>query len=237
MSDWARPFYEGRSVIVAGGTSGIGLALAAGFAAAGAKVLAAGLGDLPEPTPTIEFRKLDVTDASAVTELASSVVRADVLINSAGIIRRKEEFALEHFEAVLDVNLTGAMRLATAFKPKLSGGAILNVASLYSFAGAAHAPAYAASKGGLAQLTRSLALAWAADNIRVNAIAPGWIETGFTESLRADTGRNAAILARTPLGRWGRPEDLVGAALFLCSPLASFITGAILPIDGGYLAG
>ena len=236
MSDWAKPFFDGRVAIIAGGTSGIGLALAKGFAAAGARVVAAGL-DVPSaPEPGVEFRHLDVTDADAVASFAASFSRADVLVNSAGIIRRKEEFALENFEAVLDVNLTGAMRVASACKPKLAGGAILNIASLFSFAGAAHAPAYAASKGGIAQLTKSLSIAWAADGIRVNAIAPGWIETPFTEPLRADPARNAAILARTPMGRWGRPDDLVDAALFLCSPLAGFITGILLPVDGGYLA-
>ena len=137
---------------------------------------------------------------------------------------------------MLDVNLTGAMRLSTACRDMLAGGgAILNIASMFSFFGAGHAPAYAASKGGVAQLTKSLAVAYAKEGIRVNALAPGWIETSMTAVPRANPTRNAELMGRTPLGRWGTPKDLVAPALFLCSPLAGFITGAILPVDGGYL--
>ena len=139
---------------------------------------------------------------------------------------------------VLDVNLTGTMRLCTAARPLLARqrGAIVNVASMRSFSGAGLAPAYSASKGGIAQLTKSLAIGWAADGIRVNAVAPGWITTTLTQVLREDAGVESAILSRTPLGRWGTPEDVAGAVVFLCSDAAAFITGTVLPVDGGYLA-
>ena len=137
---------------------------------------------------------------------------------------------------MLDVNLTGTMRLRGRPAGALAerGGCILNVASMLSTFGSGFVPAYSASKGGVAQLTKSLAIAWAAEGIRVNAIAPGWIATPFTQALRTTTPASAAIVGRTPMGRWGRPEDLTGPALFLCSPEAAFITGAILPVDGGY---
>jgi NAD(P)-dependent dehydrogenase (short-subunit alcohol dehydrogenase family) len=142
------------------------------------------------------------------------------------------------FDEVIDVNLSGTMRLCAAARQLLAktAGCIVNTASMLSFFGGARVPAYSASKGGIAQLTKSLALAYATEGIRVNAIAPGWIATALTTPLREDAQRSAPILARTALGRWGTPEDVVGAAVFLCSPAAAFITGVILPVDGGYLA-
>jgi NAD(P)-dependent dehydrogenase (short-subunit alcohol dehydrogenase family) len=240
-AEWARPFHEGRRVLVSGGTSGIGLGLALAFAEAGAVVTATGASEAECATAAehhaiITFRPLDVRNGQAVAALASETPRLDTLLNCAGINRRLEEFNPEVFADVLDVNLQGTMRLCTSLRPALAGGgAILNIASMFSFFGAGHAPAYAASKGGVAQLTKSLAVAFAPEHIRVNALAPGWIETAMTLAPRADPARNAAIVGRTPLGRWGRPDDLAGAALFLCSPLADFITGAVLPVDGGYL--
>lgn len=240
-AEWARPYYAGRKVLVSGGSSGIGLGLATAFAAAGAEVTATGATETECAAaralhPDIDFIALDVRDTQAVAALAQGTGRLDVLANCAGINRRLEEFAPEVFADVLDVNLQGTMRLSASLRPALAGGgAILNIASMFSFFGAAHAPAYAASKGGVAQLTKSLAAAFAPERIRVNALAPGWIETAMTAAPRSDPARNAAILARTPLGRWGRPDDLAGAALFLCSSLADFITGAVLPVDGGYL--
>ncbi|MFZ0589107.1 MAG: SDR family oxidoreductase, partial [Bryobacteraceae bacterium] len=136
------------------------------------------------------------------------------------------------------VNLTGAMRMSMAVHPKLAQarGAIVNIASMLTFFGGPRVPAYSASKGGIAQLTRSLAVAWAQDGIRVNAVAPGWIETPLTQALRDDAQRSGQLLLRTPFARWGQPEEVAGPVLFLCSGAASFITGAVLPVDGGYSA-
>ncbi len=233
-------------MLVTGGTSGIGAGLARGFLAAGAEVVATGVAaaecEAAAADPLLgraDLRTLDVRDGAAVRDLVGGLGRLDAVVNAAGIIRRGDEHDPAVFEAVVDVNLTGTMRVATAARPLLraSGrGAIVNVASVLSFFGGGLVPGYAASKGGIAQLTKSLAIAFAEDGIRVNAIAPGWIETPLTEALRADQDRSAAILARTPLKRWGRPEDLVGGVLFLCSPAAAFVTGTILTIDGGYTA-
>lgn len=225
-----------KTALIAGGTSGIGAAVAAAFAAEGYRTIAAGL---PGAAPQhCETRLLDVASNDQVQSLMRSLDQLDVLVNCAGIIRRDDEFDLAVFEQVLDVNLTGTMRLCVAAHSLLleSRGAIVNVASMLSFFGGPRVPAYSASKGGVAQLTRSLAVAWAKDGIRVNAIAPGWIATPFTDALQKDADRSNVILGRTPMARWGTPSDLCGPVLFLCSPAASFITGAILPVDGGYSA-
>jgi NAD(P)-dependent dehydrogenase (short-subunit alcohol dehydrogenase family) len=145
---------------------------------------------------------------------------------------------METFQKVIDVNLTGTMRMCVAARVKLAAarGAIVNTASMLSFFGGPAVPAYTASKGGVAQLTKALAIAWAPEGIRVNAIAPGWIATEMTRGLVEDPSRSAAILGRTPMQRWGDPSDVGGVAVFLCSEAARFITGAILPVDGGYAA-
>ena len=178
-----------------------------------------------------------MTDAASIDRLAGGLDRLDILVNAAGIIRRSAEYDLETFAQVVDVNLTGTMRLCSACRPLLAerGGSIVNVASMLSFFGAGLAPAYSASKGGIAQLTKSLAIAWAAEGIRVNAIAPGWIATPLTQALQDDPARSEAILSRTPMKRWGTPGDLAGSVIFLCSPAAAFVTGVVLPVDGGYL--
>ncbi len=233
--------FTGKSVLVVGGTSGIGLGLARGFADAGANVLATGSTEAEAAAarsvqPAMTFEPLDVRQNAHVAALAARFPKLDVLVNCAGVNRRADEFQPEVFESVVDINLTGVMRMSAACRAALAnGGAILNIASMFAFFGAGHAPAYAASKGGVAQLTKSLAIAFAGDGIRVNALAPGWIETAMTAVPRADPVRNAELMARTPMKRWGKPEDLVGPALFLCSPLASFVTGVVLPVDGGHL--
>ncbi|MBV9227615.1 MAG: SDR family oxidoreductase [Acidobacteriaceae bacterium] len=230
--------FGGKQVLITGGTSGIGRAIAEAFSHAGAEVLAVGLRSEESLPAPIRTEILDVTDTTAVNQLVSSLSQLHVVVNAAGIIRRDQEFNLEVFTQVLDVNLISAMRVCLAAYPKLrvSGGSIINIASMLSFFGGPRVPAYSASKGGIVQLTRSLAIAWAGDRIRVNAVAPGWISTPLTEALRNDAARSAELVARTPLGRWGRPEEIAGPVLFLASDLASFLTGAILPVDGGYSA-
>jgi NAD(P)-dependent dehydrogenase (short-subunit alcohol dehydrogenase family) len=226
--------FTGKSVLVTGGTSGIGRAVAEAFAEAGAHVIAAGLPAAPQNHPGIQTQIVDITQSDAI-QVSPEL---HVLVNAAGIIRRDKEFALETFARVIDVNLTSCMRVCMAARPRLaaSRGCIVNIASMLTFFGGPRVPAYSASKGGIAQLTRSLAVAWAPEGIRVNAVAPGWIETPMTEPLRADPARSAALLSRTPMARWGRVEEVAGPVLFLCSDAASFITGAVLTVDGGYSA-
>jgi NAD(P)-dependent dehydrogenase (short-subunit alcohol dehydrogenase family) len=225
----------GRIAVISGLTGGIGRALAEGFASAGYQVTGIDRTEAPESVPG-DYVWLDITDSAAVAAFGASLDRVDVLVNAAGVIRRVEEFEVAVFEQVVDINLTGTMRLATACKPALARarGAVINIASMLSFFGGGLVPGYAASKGGVAQLTKSLAIAWAKDGIRVNAIAPGWIATAMTAALREDEARNRTILERTPMARWGTPEDLVGPALFLASEAARFVTGIVLPVDGGY---
>ena len=235
--------FRDKTVLVSGGTSGIGAAIGNALAELGAIVTVTGAteAEAAEANRGASIGRadaLDVRDDTAVAAFFAALPTLDVLINCAGIIRRGAEHDPAVFAEVLDVNLTGTMRLCAAARPLLARthGCIVNIASLLAFVGGALVPGYSASKGGVAQLTKSLAVAYAPDRIRVNAIAPGWIETELTRPLREDPVRNEAIVARTPLGRWGVADDVAGTAVFLCSPAAAFVTGAIIPIDGGYLA-
>ena len=236
--------YSGKVALTVGGTSGIGAAIADAFAGLGAVVTVTGASrdecDAARASPSFRCRDavaVDVRDDAAVTTLIASLPRLDVLVNCAGVIRRGAEHDVAVFAEVLAINLTGTMRCCALAREKLKAarGAIVNTASMLSFLGGGLVPGYSASKGGIAQLTKSLAIAYAPDGIRVNAIAPGWVTTPLTQALQADPQRSAAILARTPLARWAAPEDIAGAAVFLCSPAASFVTGVVLPVDGGYL--
>jgi NAD(P)-dependent dehydrogenase (short-subunit alcohol dehydrogenase family) len=237
--------FRDKTVLVSGGTSGLGAAIGNALAELGASVTVTGAteAEASDARERAGFwieraAALDVRDGAAVRAFVAAMRKLDVLINCAGIIRRGEEHDPAVFAEVLDVNLTGTMRLCAAARPLLAKtqGCIVNTASLLSFLGGALVPGYSASKGGVAQLTKSLAIAYASDRIRVNAIAPGWIATQLTQPLQDDPARNEAIVSRTPLGRWGAPDDVAGTAVFLCSPAAAFVTGAIIPVDGGYLA-
>jgi len=220
------------TVLITGAAGGIGSALVAGFRQAGYRTIGV------DRTAADGVTTLDITDSTAVTAFAATVDALAVLVNAAGVLRLREEYDPSEFARVVDINLTGTMRMAVACRAALAKarGTIINIASMHAIFGAPLSPAYAASKGGVVQLTKSLAVAWAEDGIRVNAIAPGWIETPMTVPARSDAARNRAILDRTPLGRWGTPDDIVGPAVFLASDAARFITGAVLVVDGGYSA-
>jgi len=231
-----------KQVLITGGAKGIGWGIARAMLDAGYGVTVTGLtADEVAAVPSRPHLKavtLDVTSDAQVADCVGGLARLDALVNSAGMVLRDgKEFTIPGFQKVIDVNLTGTMRMCVAARPLLEkqGGAIVNIASVWSFFGGPLVPAYTASKGGVAQLTKSLAVAWA-PAIRVNAIAPGWIETDLTKAAQADKDRSDAIIARTPFGRWGKPEDIGGAVVFLCSEGAGFITGTILPVDGGYIA-
>jgi 2-deoxy-D-gluconate 3-dehydrogenase len=244
----------GKVAIVTGGNGGIGLGIARGLASAGASIAIVGRNEaksrsaarlIAESTGrktrvvTADVSRLEEVDR-AVAETASDFDRIDILFNNAGINIRKppQDLAAEEWEKVLNVNLTSAFLMSKAVYSVMKrggGGKIINIGSMTSIFGAGFAPAYATSKGGIVQLTKSLALAWAADNIQVNAILPGWFDTELTQQARQEIpGLHERVLARIPQGRWARPDDMAGTAVFLASPASDYVTGVAIPVDGGY---
>jgi 2-dehydro-3-deoxy-D-gluconate 5-dehydrogenase len=244
---------NGKVAIVTGGNGGIGLGMARGLASAGASVVIAArnleksraaVADLEARGWSVSTIKVDVTQEAEVGALITQTLerhgRLDILVNNAGtnIRRPAHELALSQWHTVIDTNLTSAFVCARAAYPALKrggGGKLINIGSMMSIFGASFAPAYAASKGGIVQLTRSLASAWAADNIQANAVLPGWIDTDLTRVAREQIpGLHENVLRRTPAARWGVIDDLAGIAVFLASPASDFISGAAIPVDGGY---
>jgi 2-dehydro-3-deoxy-D-gluconate 5-dehydrogenase len=244
---------KGRAALVTGGNGGIGLGMARGLARAGAAVMVAGrnaeknaaaVAELRALGATAEAVEVDVTRPESIAAMVAATVerigRLDVLVNNAGmnIRRRPEEYRLEDWHQVLDTNLTSAMLASQAAYPHLKAGGhgrVINIGSMLSIFGIPLHIAYAASKGGIVQLTKSTATAWAPDGITVNALLPGWIDTDLTRKARADmAGLNENVLARTPIKRWGDPRDFEGIAAFLASDASVFITGTAIPVDGGF---
>lgn len=243
----------GKVAILTGGNGGIGLAMARGLVKAGAAALIVGRNEEKNAAAVKELRALggkaeafaaDVTQETQCKAMVDAAIgrfgRLDALFNNAGINIRKapQDMALEEWRSVLDTNLTSAFLCAKAAYPALKqagGGKIVNTGSMLSIFGVRFAPAYGASKGGIVQLTKSLAAAWAADNIQVNAVLPGWIDTDLTVRARQQVPElHENVVRRTPAGRWGRPEDHEGVAVFLASAASDFITGASIPVDGGF---
>ncbi|GGS46688.1 2-dehydro-3-deoxy-D-gluconate 5-dehydrogenase [Planobispora rosea] len=240
---------EGRTALVTGARTGIGRAIALGLAEAGADLVLHGRdGDLDEIEA--EVRKtgrqvsrwvLDLSDPARIPGAAAGLGRVDVLVNNAGIIRRAPaaEHSYADFREVLDVNLDAVFLLSQVVGAGMldrGTGKIIMIASMLSFQGGVNVPGYTAAKHGVAGLTRALACEWAGRGVQVNAIAPGYIATANTERLRADAVREAEISGRIPAGRWGLPEDLVGAAVFLASRASDYVNGHVLAVDGGWLA-
>jgi len=241
----------GKVALVTGGNGGIGLGMAKGLAAAGAVVMIAGR-DAEKNRAAVEALggsadavAADLAEESGAKTATDAVVRKfgrlDILINNAGINIRKspQDYSLEEWHRVLNINLTSLFTCCQAAYPHLKarGGKIINIGSMMSIFGASFAAPYGASKGGVVQLTKSLACAWAADNIQVNAVLPGWIDTELTKGAREQvSGLHEKVLARTPAARWGIPADMAGIAAFLASPASDFITGTAIPVDGGYSA-
>ena len=243
----------GKVALITGGNGGIGLAMARGLAQAGAKVVIAGR-NATKSTAAVEALtaaglqadsvQADVTDEAAVQAMFETVLKRHgalhILVNNAGtsIRRQPQELSLADWQTVMDTNLTSAFpcsRAAHAPLKRAGGGKVINIGSMLSIFGAPYASAYGASKGGVVQFTRSLATAWAPDNIQANAVLPGWIDTDLTRKARDQVpGLNERVLGRTPAGRWGEPADLAGVAVFLASSASDFVTGTAIPVDGGY---
>ena len=244
---------KGKVAIVTGGNGGIGLGMAKGLAQAGARVVVAARNQEKSRAAVEELERLgaqaiavavDVADEASVEGAVRTVVdrlgRLDVLVNNAGINIRKppQDYTLTEWRTVLDTNLTSAFLCSRAAYPLMKaagGGKIINIGSMMSIFGASFAAAYAASKGGIVQFTKALATAWARDNIQVNAVLPGWIDTELTQNARRQVqGLHDSVLRRTPAGRWGVMDDMAGVAVFLASPASDFVTGTAIPVDGGF---
>jgi 2-deoxy-D-gluconate 3-dehydrogenase len=244
---------SGKVAIVTGGNGGIGLGMALGLAEAGADIAIVGRNEAKSNAAVADIEQrgvkaisvvADVTDKAAVAAMAERVTqelgRIDILVNNAGINIRKPPHALdiEEWDSVIKTNLTSAFLCSQAVYPVMKaagGGKIINIGSMMSIFGASFAPAYAASKGGIVQFTRSCACAWAADNIQANAVLPGWIDTDLTRRARAEIdGLHDRVLARTPAARWGASADFAGIAVFLSSSASDFVTGTAIPVDGGF---
>jgi 2-deoxy-D-gluconate 3-dehydrogenase len=244
---------RGKVAIVTGGNGGIGLGMARGLAEAGADIAIVGRNEAKSTAAVAELKRqgvravavtADVTDKAAVADMvartASEFGRIDILVNNAGINIRKppQALAIEEWDSVIRTNLTSAFLCSQAVYPVMKqagGGKIINIGSMMSIFGASFAPAYAASKGGIVQFTRSCAVAWAADNIQANAVLPGWIDTDLTRRAREEVdGLHDRVLARSPAARWGTSADFAGIAVFLASPASDFVTGTAIPVDGGY---
>ncbi len=235
----------GFHAVVIGGAGDIGAAISNQFCELGATVSATGANDvdlartLLKPRAGLTLATLDITNDEAVTSFARQHARVDALVNCAGILARDKEFEIETFMKVLDVNLTGTFRTCMAFRRQLAErkGSIVNIASMNATLALPRIPAYCASKGGVVMLTKALALKWAEEGIRVNAVAPGYIETAINAAGRTDRAHYQRIADRTALKRWGQPEDIAGAVAFLCMPASQYATGTVVAVDGGFLAG
>ena len=244
---------KGKVAIVTGGNGGIGLGMARGLAGAGARVVVAARNQTKSDAAVRELEKIggqpfaiavDVSDESAVNALIRSTVdrcgRLDILVNNAGTNVRKQpqDYTLAEWHQVLDTNLTSAFLVSRAAYPHMKrqgAGKVINIGSMMSIFGVRFSPAYAASKGGIVQLTKVMATAWAGDNIQVNAVLPGWIDTELTQGARKQiAGLHDSVLKRTPAGRWGVMADMSGVAVFLASAASDFVTGTAIPVDGGY---
>ena len=246
---------KGKAALVTGGNGGIGLGMAKGLAQAGAAIAVAGRDAKKNADAVAQLKaagakavavKVDLRDEKACRAMADDAAaqlgRLDILVNNAGINIRKppQDLTLEDWREVMDTNLTSAFIASQAAYPHLKRagrGKIINIGSMMSIFGGGYLAPYAASKGGIVQLTKALAAAWAKDNIQVNAVLPGWIDTALTQRARKElTGLNERVLSRTPAGRWGEPADLAGIAVFLCASASDFVTGTAIPVDGGYSA-
>ncbi len=237
--------FSGKVALVTGGVSGIGAAASLAFKRCGASVIACGVTDqeiaAARTNPDfagVRIEALNVRDGEAVKRLIESLGQLDFVVNSAGIIRRAAEHDPDTFAEVIDVNLTGGMRVATAARPLLakSKGAIVFIGSVMSFFGGPVQPAYSASKGAVKNLVMSLGAAYASDGIRVNAVAPGWVITELSRGARENPERNAQIMGRIPMARWAEPAEIADPIMFLCSDAARYVTGTIVPVDGGYIS-